>query len=369
MNRLRNVTIVGLGLIGGSIALALRSHEAAERIVGVDVNESSLRKALQAGMIDDGANNLTIAVADADLIVLATPVRQTIRQIDLLGSLPLKPGCIITDVSSTKREICEFAKSRLPNHISFIGGHPMAGSEKSGIDAASPRLFENAAYILAPIPGTSEAAVDALRILIEQLRAHVLIMDPDEHDSIVAAISHIPHLVAALMVDQVADLGQTNPLYSRLAAGGFRDVTRIASGSPEMWRDIVLSNRESILDLLQDWNKRTDELIELIERADTHRVESFFARTRDWRDALPAKAKGAATHYYEMTIDVEDKPGIIAHVASILGQHGINLRNIGILENREEVNGQLLLSFSSRRDLENSAYLLKGHGYKVYVRE
>lgn len=369
MNRLRSVTIVGLGLIGGSIALALRSHEAAERIVGVDVNESSLQKALQAGIIDEGINHLTDAVTDTDLIVLATPVRQTIRQIDLLGSLPLKPGCIITDVSSTKREICEFAKSRLPQHISFIGGHPMAGSEKSGIDAASPRLFENAAYILAPIPGTNEAAVDSLRVLVEQIRAHVIVMDPDAHDRIVAAISHMPHLVAALLVDQVADLGQTNPLYSRLAAGGFRDVTRIASGSPEMWRDIVLSNRESILNLLQDWNKRTDELIELIERADARLVESFFARTRDWRDALPAKAKGAATHYYEMTIDVEDKPGIIAHVASILGQHGINLRNIGILENREEVNGQLLLSFSSRRDLENSAYLLKGHGYKVYVRE
>lgn len=369
MIRLQSVTIVGLGLIGGSMALALRSHAAAERIVGVDVNADSLQKALKAGVIDAGTDNLAQAVADADLIVLATPVQQTIRQLDLLKTLPLKPGCIITDMSSTKQEICQFAQNHLPQHINFIGGHPMAGSEKSGIDAASPRLFENAAYILAPNPGTDQTAMDVLRSVIEQVRAHALIMDPADHDRIVAAISHIPHLVAALLVDQVADLGQTNPLYSRLAAGGFRDVTRIASGSPVMWRDIVLTNRASILELLRDWVKRTEALIEWIEQADSKLIEDFFIRTRDWRDSLPAKAKGAATHYYEMTIDVEDRPGIIAHVASILGQHGINLRNIGILENREEVNGQLLLSFSSYRDMEKSAYLLRGHGYKVFVRE
>jgi prephenate dehydrogenase len=369
MNRLQTVTIVGLGLIGGSIALALRSNSAAERIVGVDVNTDSLRKALHAGVIDAGTDNLAEVVTDADLIVLATPVQQTIRQMERLRSLPVKPGCIITDVASTKREISEYAKGVLPDSIVFIGGHPMAGSEKSGIDAASPRLFENAVYILTPDSDTDPKAVDLLRSVIEQIRAHVLILSPERHDKVVAAISHIPHLVAALLVDQVAELGQSDPLYSRLAAGGFRDVTRIASGSPVMWRDIVLSNRESILDLLKDWNTRTDELIKLIEQGVGEQVESFFTRTRNWRDALPAKAKGAAAHYYELTIDVEDKPGIIGHVASILGQHGINLRNIGILENREEVNGQLLLSFASRRDLESSAYLLKGHGYKVYIRE
>ncbi|WP_018133257.1 prephenate dehydrogenase [Effusibacillus pohliae] len=363
------IVIVGCGLIGGSLALAFRSHGMVKRIAGVDVDAAGLQKAFALGVIDEAFENLEDAVRDADLIVLAVPVLQTIRQLERLAALPLQKGCIITDVSSTKREICEYARTHLPEGVTFIGGHPMAGSEKSGVAASTPRLFENAAYILTPDAACDPLAVDKLRRTFEQIRARVLMMDAAEHDRIVAAVSHIPHVVAALLVDQVADLGQDNPLYSRLAAGGFRDVTRIASGSPVMWRDILLTNREPVLDLLKDWLRRTSQIVELLEAGDAGEIESFFVRTRDWRDALPAKAKGVATHYYEMTIDVEDKPGIIGHVASLLGQHQINLRNIGILENREEVNGQLLLSFASYQEQEEALRLLQGHGYKVHVRE
>jgi len=369
MIRYSQIAIIGCGLIGGSLALAFRSHGMVDRIVGVDLDEEGLAKALALGIIDEGKTCIEEAAAEADLIILAVPVQQTIRQLATLKSVPLKKGCIVTDVSSTKQEICGYARMNLPEEIVFVGGHPMAGSEKSGVTAASPRLFENAAYILTPDASCDPLAVEKLRRTFEQIRAHVLVMPADQHDSVVAAISHMPHVVAALLVDQVADLGFDNPLYARLAAGGFRDVTRIASGSPVMWRDIILTNRGPVLQLLKDWVKRTDAVIKWVEENESGSIESFFARTRDWRDALPAKAKGAATHYYEITIDVEDKPGIIGHVATILGQHQINVRNIGILENREEVNGQLLLSFSSYRDQEDALYLLLGHGYKVYVRE
>ncbi|MFC4768941.1 prephenate dehydrogenase [Effusibacillus consociatus] len=369
MIQYNKILIVGCGLIGGSLALAFRSHGVVKEIVGVDLDTEGLNKALSLGVIDAAYSRVEETVSDVDLIILAVPVQQTIRQLEILSKLPIKKGCIITDVSSTKSDICKYARTHMPKDISFVGGHPMAGSEKSGITAASPRLFENAAYILTPDPDCDPAAVDKVRKTFEQIRAHVLVMDPVQHDQIVAAVSHVPHVVAALLVDQVADLGQANPLYSRLAAGGFRDVTRIASGSPVMWRDIILTNREPVLYLLKDWIKRIEDIVNWINEADPKEIESFFARTRDWRDALPAKAKGAATHYYEFTIDVEDKPGIIGNVATILGQHEINLRNIGILENREEVNGQLLLSFSSFRDQEEAMRLLLGHGYKVYVRE
>ncbi|GAX89745.1 prephenate dehydrogenase [Effusibacillus lacus] len=369
MIHFNKIVIVGCGLIGGSLAMAFRSHGMVNRIVGVDIDTHGLDKALTMGIIDEAADSLENAVLMADLVVLAVPVQQTIRQLELLAGLPLKRGCIITDVSSTKKEICGFANKCLPKDTVFVGGHPMAGSEKTGITAASPRLFENAVYILTPGTSSDTIAVDKLRQTFEQIRAQVLVMDPAQHDQVVAAISHIPHVVAALLVDQVADLGQNNPLYSRLAAGGFRDVTRIASGSPVMWRDILLTNREPILQLLRDWVRRTKEVANWLEEANPQDIETFFTRTREWRDSLPAKAKGAARIYYEMTIDVEDKPGIIGKVATILGEHGINLRNIGILENREEVNGQLLLSFSSYQDQAEAMHLLLGHGYKVHVRE
>lgn len=369
MIRYRHVTIVGCGLIGGSLALAFRSHGMVDRITGVDVDTEELKKALAMGILDAAHTDLREAVADADLIILAVPVRQTIRQLEQLAGLSLKKGCIVTDVSSTKKEICQYARTHLPPGISFVGGHPMAGSEKSGIAAASPRLFENAAYILTPDAASDPAVVEKLRKTFEQIRAYVLVMDAGQHDRVVAAVSHIPHVVAALLVDQVASLGRDNPLYGRLAAGGFRDVTRIASGSPVMWRDILMTNREPVLSLLNDWQERTGQVIRWMEEGDFQQIEDFFARTRDWRDALPVKAKGTATHYYEITIDVEDRPGIIGKVATLLGQHEINLRNIGILENREVVNGQLLLSFSSYRDQEEAVRLLREQGYIVYVLE
>ncbi|BCJ85404.1 prephenate dehydrogenase [Effusibacillus dendaii] len=369
MIHFNKIAIVGCGLIGGSLALSLRLHGVSNQIHAVDVDRQGLQQALSLGVIDHAADSLEELVTDADLIILAVPVQQAISLLEKLAELPLKKGCIVTDAASTKKEICEFAHNRMPEGISFIGGHPMAGSERTGVLAASPRLFENAVYVLTPSPGQDPIAVETLRKTFEQIRAHVLFMDPLEHDRITAAVSHVPHLVAGLLVDQVADLDLENRLYSQLAAGGFRDVTRIASGSPVMWRDIVLTNKEPILQLLKDWNHRVAQWIEWIESTDVANMESFFTRTRDWRDALPAKAKGAAANYYEIALDVEDKPGIIANVTTVLGQHQINLRNITILENREEINGQLLLSFASCSEQGEALRVLQELGYKVFALE
>lgn len=368
MTYFENVTIVGCGLIGGSLAMAFKSHGIANRIAGVDVNYDNLQTAVQSGIIDAAHTELAEAVKDADLIILAVPVQQTIRQLQLLKNLQLKKGCIITDVSSTKKEICDYGVAHFSADVQFVGGHPMAGSEKSGVTASNPRLFENAVYILVS-QNSDSPQVKLLKAALSEIGAHVLMMDAERHDRIAAAVSHIPHMVAALLVDQVAALAKDDDLYSRLAAGGFRDVTRIASGSPVMWRDILLTNRQPVIELLHDWIDRTNTLLDMVESADSDKIELLLTRTRDWRDALPVRAKGAATHYYEITIDVADKPGIIGEVATILGKGQINLRNIGILENREEVNGQLLLSFSSVRDQEQAVSLLQQHGYTVYVRD
>lgn len=362
------VVLVGCGLIGGSLALAFKENGLAGRIVGVDRSPEVLQLALDLGVIDT-ASELEEAVTDADLIVLATPVLETVRQLELLSSLPLKEGCVITDAASTKRKICHTAETLLPTHVHFVGGHPMAGSEKSGVQAAHSRLFENAVYVLAVTEQTDPVALQKMTDLLLGIRSQVLPLAPDEHDQVVAAISHIPHVVAAQLVDLVADLGQRNPLYSKLAAGGFRDVTRIASGSPVMWTDIVATNQDVIRRLLQRWIDETEELIRFIDDQRTQEIQQFFTRTRDWRDALPARAKGAARNYYECTVYVEDRPGIIAEIATILGNHRVNLRNIGILENREESNGQLLLSFATQKDWEDGIRLLLEHTYRVQPQE
>jgi prephenate dehydrogenase len=365
--KIHRIVIIGCGLIGGSLALAWRRSGIADEIVGVDLRNDHLEDAIRLRIIDRAAP-LEEAVVDADVIVLATPVQQSIRLLMELAKLPLPPNCVVTDVGSTKREVCRHALEILPAHISFIGGHPMAGSEKSGIRAASPRLFENAVYVLTPRPDEKREAVERIRTLVEATGAQVLILDPERHDRLVAAISHLPHVVAAQLVDQVADLGEEDPLYAVLAAGGFRDVTRVASGHPGLWREILLTNGDAIRPLLTEWKRRISSLVQWIEKNDGEAIETFFRKAADWRDALPVRGRGAIRPAYQCTVDVPDEPGTIGRIATLLGQHEINLRNIGILESREGDNGQLILTFADETSRNDAVHLMESSGYTVHVR-
>lgn len=362
------VAILGVGLIGGSLALSLKKNKYVH-ITGFDVIEDNLRMALSLGVLDRGTSQLAEAVAEADFIFLCAPVGKLQELISFLRYTPLKPGAVITDTGSTKVEVMELSHGFAERGVHFIGGHPMAGSHKSGVEASHDRLFENAYFVLTPAEGTPEEVVASMKVLLAPTNAKVVVMDARKHDEVVGAISHFPHIIAASLVNLVANCEDEQSWYRKLAAGGFRDITRIASSNPRMWRDILLSNRPVMKQLAQDWRMVLDSMIELIEKADGSGIEQFFASARKYRDGLPEKQKGAIAAYFELYLDIPDEPGVIGKVTTLLGEHTINLTNVRILETREDILGVLRLSFRSQEDVERAIALLQEHGYTVYQRE
>ncbi|NNU83967.1 prephenate dehydrogenase [Geobacillus sp. BMUD] len=362
-----NVFIVGLGLIGGSIALAIKKAHPEAVIIGYDVNERQLGLARSLKVIDEAARSLAEAYERADLIVLAAPVMQTEA---LLSSMPLerlKPGVIVTDVGSTKRRIVERARRLLECGVAFIGGHPMAGSHKSGVAAARAHLFENAFYILTPTDDVPSQQVEALKQWLAGTKAQFVILTPEEHDRITGVISHFPHLIAASLVHQAREYECENALVSRLAAGGFRDITRIASSNPEMWRDILIHNKREMLALFDRWMAEMEKLRSFVEEENSPAIYHYFLEAKQFRDGLPTRTKGAIPSFYDLYVDVPDYPGVISEVTGYLAEENISITNIRIIETREEIYGVLRLSFQSEDDRARAkACLAKHTSYAIY---
>ncbi|MOA03816.1 prephenate dehydrogenase [compost metagenome] len=243
----------------------------------------------------------------------------------------------------------------------------MAGSERSGVEAASYHLLENAYYVLTPDEGTPETAVDRLTELLSHTRANIVKVDPVSHDEIVGAISHLPHMIAVSLVNQVRAYNESNPLYESLAAGGFRDITRIASGDPIVWRDILINNRTVLLDLLRDWSKETAKFADMLESEDGDGIIKAFETAGDFRSRMPERRKGMIHSAFDCYVDVPDHPGIIGKITSELGNSRINLSNIHIIESREDVPGVLRLSFRTQEALDQALLLLAEIGYNVHV--
>jgi len=363
----KKVAILGVGLIGGSLALSIKNEQT--EIIGFDVDEENLQKARVLGVIDKGTTHLARAVEDADFIFLCSPVAKLFELISFLRYTPLKKGAIISDTGSTKGTLVEWTRDFQKKNVYFIGGHPMAGSHKSGVEAAHNRLFENAYYVLTPDSSIPEVAVDQLKTLLEQTRANIVILNPEEHDQVVGAISHFPHIIAAALVKQVERYSETSPWYNRLAAGGFRDITRIASSNPQMWRDILLNNRKVMLDLAEDWKHVLDEIITLVRESDGAGIQNFFQEAREFRDQLPERQKGAIAPLYDLFVDVADTPGVIGKITTLLGTKDISITNIRILEIREDIMGVLNITYRSEEDLERARQVLIEEGYRVYSRE
>lgn len=240
----QRVAIVGLGLIGGSVGLALRKAKAAQHVAGYDLGRGVSERAQRLGAIDQAYEALADAVQGAELVVLATPVGSMRHLLGQLASV-LTPGSVVTDVASTKAQVMQWAEELLPPSVSFVGGHPMAGKEVSGVEAADAELFRGKVYCLCATARTRPAAVKKVSMLIEMLGAHMRFMEPMQHDEQVAGVSHLPFLASVALVNAVA--GQDYwPEMAILAASGFRDMSRLAAGSPEMYRDICLTNSEAI---------------------------------------------------------------------------------------------------------------------------
>ncbi|TDQ41520.1 prephenate dehydrogenase [Aureibacillus halotolerans] len=362
----KHVFIIGLGLIGGSLALTIKEGHRAT-ISAFDVSEEQLKLALALGVIDMAEPSIEAGAKKADLIIIATPVKQTKQILQTIAHVDGKPSAIIMDVGSTKSDVMQTAEDWLPEGTCFIGGHPMAGSHKSGVEAANKRLFENAFFVLTPSKRSTAAQLTILKQWLTGTRATMIEMDADEHDKIAGAISHFPHLIAAALVGQVSDLSAEHPLAMRMAAGGFRDITRIASSSPAMWRDIMLHNRQEMLDAVDDWQERMRQIKTMLENASDEELFTFFADAKEFRDALPVKTKGAIPSFYDLYVDVPDYPGVISEVTKMLADQGISITNLRIMETREDILGVLRLSFRSEKDRKKAEECLGVASYPTYV--
>lgn len=344
------VFVIGLGLIGGSISLAIKKEHAALQLIGYDINHDQMQVAKKLGVIDQAAQSIQEGAESADVIIISTPVEQTLEILTYLGKLRLKHGVIITDVGSTKKKIVDHASKSLPKYVTFIGGHPMAGSHKSGVIAAKPHLFENAFYILTPGEQEQSEKLEKLQKLLKGTKAQFIVMDPLQHDCITGVISHFPHLVAAGLVHQAEKKETMFPIIKRLAAGGFRDITRIASSNPVMWRDIIVHNRDVLIQLFDEWIEDMRELKQFIEKMDKDELYTYFLKAKTYRDGLPEKQKGAIPAFYDLYVDVPDYPGVVSEITGYLAKHNISITNIRILETREEILGVLQLSFQTDED-------------------
>lgn len=359
------IAIFGVGLMGGSLALCFKGKPGLH-VVGHSRSQASVDKYLKREVVDSATTSMREAAEGADFIFLCVPVGNLEEYLRELQQFDLKPGCIITDVGSTKGSVAEAAARLDWKGAWFIGGHPMAGSERSGVEAATSHLYENAFYVLTPPEDVPEEVYNRLAELLRLTKAQIVRVNARQHDDIVGAISHLPHIIAVALVNQIAGYNREDSLYESLAAGGFRDITRIASSEPGIWRDILLNNRQVVLRLLKDWGLEMERFSRLLEHEDGDGIENAFSSAREFRSRLPERRKGVLTSLYDVYVDVPDHPGIIGHIASILGDQRVNLSNIQIIESRADVPGILRLSFRNQTDQDRAVELLKTH-YPIHM--
>lgn len=355
------IGIVGLGLIGGSIARALKKSGKDYVIFANDQDEEALKEAQDIRIID---KQVTVkdGFSECDIIFLCIPVNKMEEIIkDLIPGL--SPQCILTDVGSTKGEVVSLIKEmKLDDR--FIGGHPLTGSEKSGFSSSKANLFENAYYCITPTDKTSDAPKEYLKSLVKDMGAIPFEIVPEEHDRVAAVISHIPHVVAALLVNMVGSLDNSENTMKTIAAGGFKDVTRIASSSPELWAGICFSNRYKILDILSTFENGLKNFENNLKAGEKEKVQCFFNSARNLRDTF-SERKSLIQKTFDISVDVDDRPGIIAVIASALAKRNINIKNIGILNNRENEEGALEIQFENEESRSQGIETLHHLGYTV----
>ena len=259
-----------------------------------------------------------IEVADKmDFIIFGTPVSATLKWMEQLKDWVLKKDVIVSDTGSTKALIMKKAEELKGMGITFIGGHPMAGSHKSGVTAAKPYLFENAYYMLTPFEDESAKNIEKLDHLLKYTLGKLVKVDATEHDHMTAVVSHFPHIVAASLVHQLQLENAQLPMTRSLAAGGFRDITRIASSNPILWRDITIQNRDELIDQLNQWMAEMGRVKSLLEDGNVDMIEQYFAVAKEVRDALPTSS-GALFVPYDLYVDIPDYPGVISEVTGYL---------------------------------------------------
>lgn len=365
--KIHRIAILGVGLIGGSLGLAWKKERPDLDIVGFD-DPAVLERAAARGAIDVKAASPVAAVEDADLVVLATPIRSILRLLEAIAPA-LKPGAVVTDVGSVKRPIMAHAAEVLPAQNPFVGGHPMAGSERGGIESADAFLFENATYVLCPPAPAGEAGLAAFEPLLALVRstgARLLVLDAERHDEIAATVSHLPQLLAVTLMNVAAERNAADDAFLRLAAGGFRDMTRIASSPFEPWHDILLANGGPILDALAGFATALQRVRNRLAEDDLEALGEAFERARSTRDTIPKNTKGFLQPLADVYVYAEDRPGELLSIARVLAEAEINIKDIELLKIREGTGGAFRMGFSGEETADRARDALQRAGYTAY---
>ncbi|MCI8291318.1 MAG: prephenate dehydrogenase/arogenate dehydrogenase family protein [Clostridia bacterium] len=353
-----NVGVIGIGFLGGSLVKSLSKSKKVEKIVAFDKNINSLEKAYSDGVITDYATEVNEKFGDCDFVFICTPV-SFIADYAIKLREYVKANCIITDIGSTKKTILENTKNL---GIEFIGGHPMIGSERVGYETSKDLLFENSYYIITANNSNNPQNIEKLKELILEIGAIPIIIDAEKHDYITAVISHVPHVVASALVRLVKNLDDESEIMKTLAAGGFKDITRIASSDPIMWENICNENRDEVkkvLNVLLDILKSFEEQMDSREE-----IYNFFDVSKKYRDSFINKKINGNT-MPELSICIKDENGAIASIATILSENNIGIKNIEVVNNRENNFGALKVVVRTYEERDKGYDIIKNLGYDV----
>lgn len=344
--------------MGGSLAMALGERDNCV-ITGFDLSADSLDEAHRRKLIHVKATSLEEAVGQADLVVLATPVG-SYQAIFSAMSRGIKPGTVVTDVGSVKCPAVEAAKA-LPEGVTFIGGHPLAGSEKGGLDAATATLFENAYYFLTPDDENQESAMNRLKTWVSTLGAFPVIVQAEEHDRILARTSHFPHVMASILANIVGE--EADQTIAAFTGSGFRDTTRIAAGNPTLWEEILFLNRRELSICLLQTEDKVRQVRQALEEEQRQWIHQFLEKGKSFRDQLPKAGKDYLPEWYQLYVDIKDQPGALAAITTVVAEAGVNIREIEILHAREGDQGAVRLAFLSAEEEQAAMKALSGKGH------
>lgn len=353
-----NVGIIGLGFLGGSLAKSLIKLERVKKIVALDKNVDSLEKAFSDKVITDYTTCVNEKFSDCDIIFVCTPVSIIVDYVKKLEKV-VKRDCIITDIGSTKKTVLDGVADL---DVTFIGAHPMIGSERSGYEVSRELLFEHSYYIITNGNKNTLADLEELKSLLIEIGAIPIIIDGNRHDYITAVISHIPHIVAYSLVRLVKDLDSEDEVMKTLAAGGFKDITRIASSDPTMWENICFENKKEIIKVLNIFEKILSDFKDKLD--DREEVYKFFEESKEYRDGfINRKINGESRP--EINIVIKDESGSIAKVVDVLSKHKIDIANIEILNNKENNFGALKVVLKSYEERDKAYDIVKNIGYDI----
>lgn len=355
---------IGLGLIGGSIAKALKQYLPDVTILAYDIHSETLIAAQKEAIVDLPLTTLDSNLSACDFLFLCAPVSYNDENLLKIKDF-LKEDCILTDVGSVKTGIHQCIED-LHLESYFIGGHPMAGSERIGYLNAKPGLLENAYYILTPTQQTSPDKLKRYQELVSSIHAIPLILSYEEHDYVTAAVSHLPHVIASSLVNLVQTSDEKKGIMKMIAAGGFKDITRIASSSPAMWQQICMTNTENIVQLLDRYIHSLQQFRLQLTAKETDGLYQFFDAARTYRDSFIEASSGPIKKSYTIHVDIPDKTGALANVASLLANNNISIKNIGIVHNREYEEGVLRVEFYEEKAPSQAREILALQGYTLY---